>query len=55
MKIKALKNYFDIELRETKREGDEYEVEDKRGLYIISHGFAEEVKEAKKRTRKKKA
>lgn len=43
MKIKARDNYFDLQRKQNVTVGDEYEVSEERGKYLINVKLAEEV------------
>lgn len=47
MKIRAINEYIDTQLKKLVKVGDEYEVSEERGKQIVNAKFAEEVKEAK--------
>lgn len=46
MKIRAINEYIDTQLKKLVKVGDEYEVSEERGKQIVNAKFAEEVKEA---------
>ncbi len=47
MKVKCIKRYSDICLKEVVEEGTVLEVTEERGTHLISEGVAEAVREAK--------
>ena len=48
MKIKILKDYFDLELRRPVESGEKLEVSDKRAEKLLMFNYAEQIKESKK-------
>lgn len=52
MRIKAIRNYYDLQLEKNIQIDDTYEVTEERGKQIINVGYAIEIPEEKKEEKK---
>jgi len=52
MKVKVIHDYDDLQLHKFMREGDKFECDENRAELLVSKGFVEVIKVAKKNTTK---